>query len=133
MESFANEKRDPPPLSRDRRDHVCGQDTAKDLSRDSLDAETAIVLGNGGIRGGNTTAEAKRNATPSWSGGTYDSTTFKLKANELLRKIRPDYERRMVKMENSLRRLKDIIERIPDREAKPVCYLALLPPGQFDP
>lgn len=52
---------------------------------------------------------------------------FKLKANELLAKVQPDYERRMVKVENSLRKLKDIIERIPDREAKSVCRIISAP------
>lgn len=49
--------------------------------------------------------------------GTYASSMFLLQLDELLSKVRLDYERRMVTAENALRKLKGIIERIPDREA----------------
>ena len=52
--------------------------------------------------------------------GTYGSSMFSLQIDELLSKVRPDYERRMVKVENALRKLKAIIERTPSREAKTV-------------
>ena len=119
-----HKKRKLSPLSPRHRNSTYVEDTAGDLSQDSLVEESAIVLGNGGIRGSHTTVEAMRNATTSWSGGTYNSNMFTLKANELFVKVRPDYEGRMVTLENCLRKLKDIIERIPDREAKPVCGCA---------
>ena len=97
------------------------QERAGDSSQDSSEQDTDIVPGNGAIRGRPTTVEAKRYPSASWSSGTYDSNMFKLKVHELLARVRPDYERCMLKVENSLRMLKDIIERIPDREAKPVC------------
>lgn len=99
---------------------------AGDLSQGSSDQDNDFVQGNGATQGGHTTVEAKRNATKSRSSGTYGSNMFKLKVNELLAKVRPDYERRMLTVENSLRKLKDIIQRIPDREAKPVCAFALV-------
>lgn len=99
------------------------QERAGDLSQNSSDHDTNTVPSNGAIQGSSTRVEAKRRTTTSWNSGIYDSNMFKLKVNELLAKVRPDYEGRMLKVENSLRKLKDIIERIPDREAKPVCTL----------
>lgn len=55
----------------------------------------------------------------STSGGA-NSSMLQLQIDELLSKVRPDYERRMVKAENALRKLKGIVERIPAREAKSV-------------
>lgn len=50
--------------------------------------------------------------------GVYHTNLFQLQLNELLSTVRPDYGRRMVKAENALRKLKTIIERIPNRGAK---------------
>ena len=77
--------------------------------------DSEVFPANGAVQSRHTTLEARRNATVSWSSGTSDSNMFKLKANELLAKVRPDYTRQA---ENLLRKLKDVIERIPDREAK---------------
>ncbi len=54
----------------------------------------------------------------------YNSSLFQLQNDELLSKVRPDYERRMAKAEGALRKLKEIIERIPNRDAKTVCRSA---------
>ena len=51
-----------------------------------------------------------------------NSNTFKLQMDELLIKVRPKYGKRMVKVENALHKLKDIIENIPCREALSVRY-----------
>ena len=72
------------------------------------------------------TSEAKPNLTTSWDSAVGDLNMFKLKTHQLLTRVQPDYERRMVKAENSLRKLKDTIERIPDRGAKPVCTSAFV-------
>lgn len=120
-------KRKVSPLSGRDRNEIYVQDTAGHVSEDSSNAESEIFPRNEAIRSGQATIETRRNATTSWSSGKYDSSLFKLKANELLTKMRPNYERRMVKAENSLRRLKDIIERIPDRDPKPVRNLAVDP------
>ena len=107
-------------------DKIYAQDTADDLLQDSPHQESKNVRGNGPFRGHPATIEAGTKTTTPWGSGIYDSSMFKLKAVELLEKVRPDYERRMVKVESSLRKLKDIIERIPDREAKPVCSSAFV-------
>ena len=78
------------------------------------------------------TLQDERDGTTSCRSGTYDSNMFNLKANELLAKVRPDYEGRMAKVENCLRKLKDLIERIPNREAKPVCTSASVPPSPLN-
>ena len=52
-----------------------------------------------------------------FASNAYNSNTFKLQMDELLLKVRPKYEKRMVKVENALRKLKSIIENIPSRDA----------------
>ena len=74
-----------------------------------------------------TANEGKTNDTASWDSAVGESNMFKLKTHQLLARVQPDYERRMVKVENALRKLKGTIERIPDREAKPVCISATVP------
>ena len=73
------------------------------------------------------TNEAKMNDPTSWDSAVGDSNMFKLKTHQLLARVQPDYERRMVKAEDSLRKLQDTIERIPNRRAKPVYIFALSP------
>ncbi|KAH0562575.1 hypothetical protein GP486_002742 [Trichoglossum hirsutum] len=46
----------------------------------------------------------------------YKSSMFKLQLDELLAEVQPNYVKRMAPVENALRKLKTIIERIPDRE-----------------
>ena len=53
------------------------------------------------------------------SAGAYSSNMFQLQVDELLVKVRPA-KGRMVKAENALHKLKEIIEHIPNREPKPV-------------
>ena len=53
------------------------------------------------------------------STGAYNSNMFQLQVDELLLKVRPA-KGRMVQAENALRKVKDIIEHIPNREPKPV-------------
>ena len=53
------------------------------------------------------------------SASAYSSNMFQLQVDELLVKVRPA-KGRMVKAENALHKLKDIIEHIPNREPKPV-------------
>ena len=51
--------------------------------------------------------------------GAYSSNMFQLQVDELLLNVRPR-KGRMVQTENALRKLKNIIEHIPNREPKPV-------------
>ena len=51
--------------------------------------------------------------------GAYGSNMFQLQVDELLSNVRPR-KGRMVQAENALRKLKKIIEHIPNREPKPV-------------
>ena len=53
------------------------------------------------------------------STGAYSSNMFQLQVDEMLVKVRPA-KGRMVKAENALHKLKDIIEHLPNREPKPV-------------
>ena len=54
------------------------------------------------------------------AGNTHDSNMFKLQLDELLAEMRPDYERRLKKVEKALHKLKGILEHIPERDPLPV-------------
>ena len=97
------------------------QNTTGNWSQDSSGEESEAVSETGTIRSRHTVLRAKVNSTTSWDSDKYDPNIFKLKADELLAKARPDYERRIGQVKKSLRNLKGIIERIPDRESKLVC------------
>ena len=121
MESPATKKRK---VSAGHGNSVYPQYTVENVSRDSSDLEGENVRRNGSIPDGHTNIQARAKAQKSSS---YASNMFKLKINELLRKLRPDYEGRMVKLDSLVRRLKEVIERIPEREAKPVCDVTFVP------
>ena len=97
------------------------QNTTGNWSQKSSGEESEAVSEIGTIRSHHTVTQAKVNPTTSWNSGRYDPNIFKLKADELLAKARPDYESRIGQVKKSLRNLKSMIERIPDRESKLVC------------
>lgn len=57
-----------------------------------------------------------------YTGEIYKSNLFKLQVDELLDQVRLKYGKREASVENALRTLKTIIERIPDREPLSVRY-----------
>ena len=65
-------------------------------------------------------------------GEMYKSSMFKLQLDELLAEVQPSYVKRMVPVENALRKLKAVIERIPDREPADVCTSFRGTGGQSD-
>ena len=77
-------------------------------------------------RGSNTATSGAREESTPFLNGAYNSNMFQLKVDELLLKVRPKYERRMVRAENTLRKLERIIDRIPSRRAMPVCHAPAL-------
>ena len=54
------------------------------------------------------------------SSETYGSSVFQMQIDELLSEVRPKYERREVELEKALRKIKEIVEGIPSREATSV-------------
>lgn len=64
-------------------------------------------------RGKNVTAEL------ALASGFYKSSFFKLQMDELLTELRPNYDKQVSKIQGTLHKLKEIIERVPDREPKP--------------
>ena len=65
-----------------------------------------------------TRKQGRHGSTPA-PNGAYNLSTFQLQVDELLSKVR-SHEGQMAKTENALRKLKNIIERIPNREPKAV-------------
>lgn len=111
--SFKKRKLSPPPSS------------FKDQAYSRLDWQSSIegTGTDGGVEayhGGRKIVGRKRNAITSLANATYNSDMFKLRIDELLAKMRPNCGRNTVEAENALRKLKSIIEQIPDREAIPV-------------
>ena len=113
------------PSGRDR-NITYSQATAGDSFLYSANIESNNVQGHEPLRSLPTIKEAERSGTTPWDSGIYHSNMFKLKTNELLARVQPDYERRVVDAENSIRKLKDTIERIPNREAMPVWTTAFV-------
>ena len=120
----------PPPFKKIRtsspsrsNDHSA-QNTTGNWSQNSSGEESEAVSETGTIRSRHIVLPGKLNSTTLGNSGKYDPNIFKLKADELLAKARSDYERRIGQVKKSLRNLKSIIERIPDRESKLVCSVA---------
>lgn len=51
--------------------------------------------------------------------GFYKSSFFKLQMDELLTELRPNYDKQVSKIQETLHKLKEVVERLPDREPKP--------------
>ena len=60
-----------------------------------------------------------RTAELALASGFYKSNLFKLQMDELLTELRPNYDKQVSKIQGTLHKLKEIIERVPDREPKP--------------
>lgn len=55
-----------------------------------------------------------------YAGDLYKSSMFKMQVDEMLSELRPNYEKRLGPVNEALRKLKTIIENIPDREPSSV-------------
>ena len=96
------------------------QDAMGNWSQNSSGEESEAVPEVGATRSRHTVMQAKVYPTTSPNSDKYNLNIFKLKADELLANARHDYERRIGQVKRSLRKLQNIIERIPDREPKAV-------------
>ena len=70
------------------------------------------------------TMKNKRSSSASapFAGDAYHSSLFQLQVEEMLVEVKPNYAKRLGAAGNALRRLKTIIEAIPDRDQTPVGY-----------
>lgn len=78
-----------------------------------------VAKGTTSTRSSLPTRKQGRHCSTPAPNGAYNSSMFQLQVDELLSEVRP-HEGRMIKAENALRKLKSIIERIPNREPKTV-------------
>lgn len=78
-----------------------------------------VAKGTTSTRSSLPTRKQGRHCSTPAPNGAYNSSMFQLQVDELLSEVRP-HEGRMIKAENALRKLKSIIERIPNREPKAV-------------
>jgi U3 small nucleolar RNA-associated protein 22 len=61
------------------------------------------------------------NLNGAFAGEVYKSNMFKIQVDELLEQVRPNFSRVEQNISSQLRRVKDAIEAIPDREPITVC------------
>jgi hypothetical protein len=94
-------------------------------SRGTTDGQTAHTPANLKPVKGYTARNVAPQDGQMLAGEMYKSSMFKLQLDELLAEVQPNYEKRMVPIENALRRLKAVIEQIPDREPADVCTFYL--------
>lgn len=57
-----------------------------------------------------------------YAGGDYKSSLFKLQVDELLAEVKPNYEKRLRGVDEALRTLKGLIERIEERDPVSVSF-----------
>lgn len=62
----------------------------------------------------------ERSAELAMASGFYKSSFFKLQMDELLTGLRPNYDKRISKLQDTLHKLKNAIESLPENSAKPV-------------
>ncbi|EAW09147.1 rRNA-processing protein UTP22 [Aspergillus clavatus NRRL 1] len=64
-------------------------------------------------------AQGDRSGELALASGLYKSSFFKLQLDELLTESRPNYDKQTARAQDILHKLKDLIERLPERPAKP--------------
>ena len=99
------------------------QDHDRTISETSFEDESRPSGFITGIQSKDSSRNGRRRDVSKRTMGTCNSDLMQLQVEELLSNVRPDYKRRMVKAENAIHKLKDIIQRIPARDAKSVCVL----------
>ncbi|RAQ44003.1 pre-rRNA processing protein Utp22 [Aspergillus flavus] len=63
--------------------------------------------------------KSDRSAELALASGVYKSNLFKLQLDELLTESRPNYDKHVSKLQDTLHRLKEVIDNIPERPPKP--------------
>ncbi|KAF4966421.1 hypothetical protein F66182_17968, partial [Fusarium sp. NRRL 66182] len=66
----------------------------------------------------NSTKSANRFAEVGKATGLSKSSLFKLQTDELLAGLRPDYDKLISTVQDNLRRIRDILQQVPERESK---------------
>ena len=105
--------------------HFGGPTTGEDISEETLDlselSSGAKLLANVGASHRTTTQHGFRSSEKSASdaallssGGMGRSAMMVLQTNELLSEVRPNYERQMFHLEDTLHKLREVIESLPD-------------------
>ncbi|KAL3458490.1 Nrap protein [Aspergillus heterothallicus] len=77
-------------------------------------------LGTNATKVGNTTSQIGRSAELALATGVYKSSLFKLQLDDLVSESRPNYDKQLAALKDTLHGLKDLIEHLPDRPAKSV-------------
>jgi U3 small nucleolar RNA-associated protein 22 len=100
-------------------------DASDSPPNDNAPTNTAAHMSSGAARlQAHSISGRSRNSNPAAqlavASGQFKSNIFKLQIDELLAQLRPDHEKQLSRVQGALRRLKDIIEAIPDTSALPI-------------
>jgi U3 small nucleolar RNA-associated protein 22 len=100
-----------------------GNTSSDDQSPSSLADEAPVALSKQTQTRPKQTLDADDNAL--YAGSLYKSSLFKLQIDELMAEVRPNYEKRLNGVDDTLRRLKSVIEAIDERDGLPVGFYVI--------
>jgi U3 small nucleolar RNA-associated protein 22 len=92
-----------------------------DILASSIPMDSAVAQQQNGTVAGMKRSKSSSASAP-FAGDAYNSSLFKLQVEEMLVEVKPNYAKRLGATGNALRKLKTLIEAIPDREQIPVSY-----------
>lgn len=104
-------------------------DTTAEMPQASDDSNPSVPMGAAATQNPTGTAATMKShktssAAAPFAGDAYNSSLFKLQVEEMLVEVKPNYAKRLGPVGNVLRKLKTLIEAIPDREEMPVSNCA---------
>ncbi|OBT93305.1 hypothetical protein VE01_08387 [Pseudogymnoascus verrucosus] len=99
-------------------------DTTAEMPQASDDSNPSVPMGAAATQNPSGTAATMKShktssAAAPFTGDAYNSSLFKLQVEEMLVEVKPNYAKRLGLVGNVLRKLKTLIEAIPDREEMP--------------
>lgn len=100
-------------------------DTTAEMPQASDDANAFVPTGAPAAQNPSGTVAGTKphkisSAAAPFAGDAYNSSLFKLQVEEMLVEVKPNYAKRLGPVGNALRKLKTLIEAIPDHEELPV-------------
>ncbi|KFY29595.1 hypothetical protein V494_08640 [Pseudogymnoascus sp. VKM F-4513 (FW-928)] len=99
-------------------------DTTSEMPQANDDTSPSVPMGSAATQSQSGTVAAMKthkstSAAAPFAGDAYNSSLFKLQVEEMLVEVKPNYAKRLGPVGNALRKLKTLIEAIPDREEMP--------------
>jgi U3 small nucleolar RNA-associated protein 22 len=101
-------------------------DTTAEMPQTSDYSNPSVPMGAAATQNPAATMKSYKSSSAAapFAGDAYNSSLFKLQVEEMLVEVKPNYAKRLGPVGNVLRKLKTLIEAIPDREEMPVSNCA---------